>query len=162
MMIKKYTSRQSVRNPQDSDSVEGRLYEVGLGLLLIAPILLVLSRHLHAKFPILRMPCLLHTLTGYYCPGCGGTRAVHALLHLQLLRSFCYHPLVPYAAAVYLWFMVSHTIDKLSRHHLHIGMKWNAGWLWAALVILAINVLVKDGALLLFHVDLLQLPKMLS
>ena len=25
--------------------------------------------------------CVLHNLTGYYCPGCGGTRAIHALLH---------------------------------------------------------------------------------
>ena len=25
--------------------------------------------------------CVLHNLTGYYCPGCGGTRAIYALLH---------------------------------------------------------------------------------
>ena len=30
-------------------------------------------------------------------------------------------------------------------------------WLWIALVILALNVLVKDGALLLFRIDLLQM-----
>lgn len=27
--------------------------------------------------------CLLHKLTGWHCPGCGGTRCVHALLHLR-------------------------------------------------------------------------------
>jgi len=27
--------------------------------------------------------CYLHSLTGLYCPGCGGTRCVSALLHLQ-------------------------------------------------------------------------------
>jgi Protein of unknown function (DUF2752) len=26
-------------------------------------------------------PCLFRNLTGYQCPGCGGQRAVHALLH---------------------------------------------------------------------------------
>lgn len=32
--------------------------------------------------------CVLHNLTGYYCPGCGGTRAIHALLHGHIVRSF--------------------------------------------------------------------------
>ena len=63
--------------------------------------------------------------------------------------------MVPYVAAVYAWFMISQTIEKLSRHRLRIGMKWNPVWLWTALVILLLNVLVKDGALLFFHVDLL-------
>lgn len=138
-------------------NIEEQLYLIGLCLIVVFPIALLLYRYLRARLPFLAMPCVLYTFTGYYCPGCGGTRAVYALLHLQLWRSFCYHPLVPYGAVVYLWFMISRTIEKLSGHRLHIGMKWNPVWLWAALVILVINVLVKDGALLLFHVDLLQM-----
>ena len=138
-------------------NIEDQLYIVGLCLLAAVPLMFFAYRYLRARLPILAMPCLLHTFTGYYCPGCGGTRAVSALLHLQLWRSFCYHPIVPYGAAVYLWFMISHTIEKLSRHRLRIGMKWNPVWLWTALIILVLNVLVKDGALLLFHIDLLQM-----
>ena len=41
-------------------------------------------------------PCPLHAYTGYYCPGCGGTRATFALLHGHLIRSFVLHPFVPY------------------------------------------------------------------
>lgn len=138
-------------------NLEDQLYVTGLCLLLAAPFVVAAYQYLRVRLPFLRLPCLLHAFTGYYCPGCGGTRAVYALLHLQLWRSFCYHPLVPYGFAIYLWFMISHTIEKLSRHRLHIGMKWNPKWLWLALVILALNVLIKDGALLLFHVDLLQM-----
>ena len=29
-------------------------------------------------------PCLFHRFTGLHCPGCGATRAVHALMHLRL------------------------------------------------------------------------------
>ena len=39
----------------------------------------------------LNFPCLFHLVTGYYCPGCGGTRAIASLLHGQLFRSFLYH-----------------------------------------------------------------------
>ena len=46
------------------------------------------------RFP----PCLFHLATGYYCPGCGGTRAITSLLHGQILNSFLYHPVVLYAA----------------------------------------------------------------
>lgn len=46
------------------------------------------------------IPCLFHLLTGLYCPGCGGTRAVWYLLHGQILKSVQYHPLVLYMALV--------------------------------------------------------------
>ena len=38
-----------------------------------------------------RIPCLFHELTGFYCPGCGGTRAVLALLAGHPVLSFLYH-----------------------------------------------------------------------
>lgn len=136
-------------------TLEDQLYIAGICLLAAIPIALLLYRLLCIYLPLFGLPCILHTFTGYYCPGCGGTRAVYALLHMQLVKSFFYHPLVPYGAAVYLWFMISHTIEKLSRHRLRIGMRFRAGWLWAALIILVANVLIKDGALYFFGIDLL-------
>lgn len=138
-------------------SLEDQLYIVGICLPAAVIPAWLLYRYLCAHVPFFGIPCLLHTLTGYYCPGCGGTRAVDALFHLQLLRSFVCHPLVPYTAAVYLWFMLSHTIEKASRHRMLIGMRYHPAWLWASLVILAVNVVVKNGALWLFGVDLLQM-----
>ena len=129
------------------------MYITGICVFITAIPALLLYRWLSAHLPFFGIPCLLHTLTGYYCPGCGGTRAVYALLRLELFRAFVYHPLVPYGAAVYAWFMVSHTIERLSRHRLSVGMRYHPGWLWAALVILAVNVVIKDGALLFFGVD---------
>lgn len=32
-------------------------------------------------------PCIFHAVTGLYCPGCGSTRAMHALLHGDIVRA---------------------------------------------------------------------------
>jgi hypothetical protein len=37
----------------------------------------------HGFYPL----CLFHALTGWNCPGCGGTRAAYELLHGHLLRA---------------------------------------------------------------------------
>jgi Protein of unknown function (DUF2752) len=50
------------------------------------------------RFPPATTPwypqCVFHTLTGLDCPGCGGTRAVHQLLHGNLADAFALNPLV--------------------------------------------------------------------
>jgi hypothetical protein len=40
------------------------------------------------------LPCPTYTLTGTYCPGCGGLRSAHALLHGDLATSLERNPLV--------------------------------------------------------------------
>ena len=45
---------------------------------------------------MLFLPCLFHTMTGWYCPGCGGTRAFRYLLRGEWFQSFRYHPLILY------------------------------------------------------------------
>ena len=49
--------------------------------------------------------CLFHQMTGMHCPGCGGTRAVHALLHGHPLKALrCNAILLPGAVcAVLIW-----------------------------------------------------------
>lgn len=39
-------------------------------------------------------PCLFHLITGFYCPGCGSTRAVIALLHGDILLSLRQNPMI--------------------------------------------------------------------
>lgn len=46
--------------------------------------------------------CILHDLLFLYCPMCGGTRAVEALLHLDLIGALASNALVPILLAVFL------------------------------------------------------------
>lgn len=39
-------------------------------------------------------PCPLFALTGLLCPGCGTTRALHALVHADLARAMAMNPLM--------------------------------------------------------------------
>lgn len=52
-------------------------------------------------------PCLLHALTGWWCAGCGITRALHALVHADLPRAFAMNPLamvlLPFGVLAWGW-----------------------------------------------------------
>ena len=89
-------------------------------------------------------PCALHRLTGYYCPGCGGTRAVVAFFHGKILTSLYYHPIVVYTAVMGSWFMVSQTMERLSRGKWKVGLRYRDIYLWIALAIVVLNCLVKN------------------
>lgn len=52
---------------------------VSLSLLM----LLLVDPNQASPFP----DCIFRASTGYLCPGCGATRAVHALLHLEFWRA---------------------------------------------------------------------------
>lgn len=124
--------------------IEDNFYKIGI-LLPLGVVILAVAGRLSSGFwqGIQLPPCVFHYLTGYYCPGCGGTRAVIALLHGQLFLSIYYHPLVPYGAAIYLVFMVTQTVGRICRKP-QIGMKFHLFYVWTALTILFVNCIVKN------------------
>ena len=51
--------------------------------------------------------CPLRTYTGYYCPGCGATRALHHLLHGHIGTAFGYNPLFVLSVPFLAYWMIS-------------------------------------------------------
>ena len=49
--------------------------------------------------------CLFHELTGLYCPGCGGQRSLHALLHGHILTAINYNLLFVLLLPLIVYFM---------------------------------------------------------
>jgi hypothetical protein len=101
-------------------------------------------------------PCFFHRLTGYYCPGCGGTRAVRLLAQGKVIASFIHHPVVLYAAVLYVLFMCSNAAELLSRGRVRIGMRYRDGYLWGALGLLLVNCVVKNVLLFQFGIALIE------
>jgi uncharacterized protein DUF2752 len=79
-----------------------RAHTMAAGLLAGSGVLYTFSPTEHHFYPI----CVFHALTGWQCPGCGGTRALYHLLHLQVREALHYNALITAIAPVALaWFV---------------------------------------------------------
>ncbi len=82
------------------------------------------------------IPCMLHKITGLECPGCGLSRAIAAVVRLDLAAAFGFNLLWPLYAAYLLWGSVSMAVVYVKRGE--------AGYLpgktWMHAVILAVAV----------------------
>ena len=60
--------------------------------------------------------CGFHSLTGLQCPGCGGQRAIHYLLHGELLKALRYNVLfvvgLPFLLYMYWLVVETHGLKK--------------------------------------------------
>ncbi len=86
------------------------IYELGLVALgiSIAAVLLYFCTGINVLR--IKYPCIFNKVTGYCCPGCGGTRALRALLHGEILKSLYDYPPLIYGVIVYIVFMVRCTL----------------------------------------------------
>lgn len=135
---------------------ETALFYIGWALVFVSGILVLMYQIMPLPFKMIMPPCIFHSVTGLYCPGCGGTRAVSALLHGHIVTSFICHPLVPCTAITAGWFLISQSIERISKHKIKIGMKYRDVYIWAALGIVIKNFIVKNILLMVWNVDLLQ------
>ena len=97
--------------------------------------------------------CVVYRMFGIYCPGCGGTRAVSALLAGHPLRATWYHPLVTYTVVIFGGFMLTQTLARLHIGHFK-GWKFHEWHLYGAAAIMVGNFILKNILLLGFHITL--------
>lgn len=74
-------------------------------------------------------PCAFHAITGLHCPGCGLTRALHALAHGDLARAWSMNPLamvaLPLLAVMLVqWWMSRPLLPGWLDRHVHDGRWW--------------------------------------
>lgn len=59
------------------------------------------------------IPCFFLENFGLYCPGCGNTRALHSLLHLEIGEVFHFNLLFPFLAFILGWLLVGEYLRVL-------------------------------------------------
>lgn len=111
---------------------------------------------LFEKILSLGLPCMFQALTGLYCPGCGGTRAVRALLKGDLWMSFQYHPLVLYTVFAFVLELVLRNLPGVGKTPEAGDKRVRAFILMGAFLVMA-NWIFKNYMLVVRGVDLLPL-----
>ena len=139
-----------------SEECDSYVYGAGWIVLAICGGLIFLYKGLEFDFIRALPECAFHAMTGYYCPGCGGSRALLALLNGNPMKSALYHPFFFYALCVGGWFMLSQTIARLSRGRLKIGMHYCDIYLWIAIVLITVNWIIKNASMIFFDTDLFE------
>ncbi len=121
---------------------ERKLFYIGLGALPVGVLIFLLYNAVFYPLWPLR-GCIWDILFGIYCPGCGGTRAMMALLKGKFFTALWYHPVVVYGVVVYSIFMISQLLALLSKGRIK-GIRFHNWYLYWAVIIIVVNCLAKN------------------
>lgn len=125
-----------------------------LGKILLLPGILgavflhIIGREGIGAFP----PCVFRNATGLFCPGCGGTRAIYYFVRGEIIKSFFFHPFVPYTVIVYILFMCVMYYRK------HYGKKEYKAirlerYIYVGIAILLLQCILKEILLVFFRIQ---------
>ncbi|MBQ9744822.1 MAG: DUF2752 domain-containing protein [Clostridia bacterium] len=91
--------------------------------------------------------CDFFRVTGFYCPGCGGTRAVFAILRFDIASAIKYNVTVPFGIFVYLYYNIRSVIACIDNEKDYfIKQKYILCIILAVVIVL--NCIVKN---VLYH-----------
>ena len=139
-----------------STAMDNGLYITGWCIIGTLLLLVLFIKATNIQLSKYLFPCVLHSLTGLYCPGCGGTRAFRALLAGNLLLSIRYHPLVAYMAVVLTAELVSFGVSRAAKNpRYYLGHEKFLVYTGAAIAL--VNWVYKNYMLVVRGVDLLPL-----
>ncbi|MBS6954998.1 MAG: DUF2752 domain-containing protein [Enterocloster asparagiformis] len=88
--------------------------------------------------------CYLYRLTGYYCPGCGGTRAIRALLHGNVPAAIWLHPFVAYAFLMFFLFLSTYTLHAVLPRLSFPRFRLRPLYFYAAIALILVNWILKN------------------
>ncbi|MBQ9134875.1 MAG: DUF2752 domain-containing protein [Lachnospiraceae bacterium] len=95
-----------------------------------------------------KRPCSIYSVAGLYCPGCGGTRSIAYFMQGDFVKSFLYHPVVPYTAVLITCYVLSHTLNIFTKGKIK-AMLFRPIYFYILIAILLIQWIVKNAVLII-------------
>ncbi len=90
------------------------------------------------------IPCPVYLLTGFYCPGCGASRALRSLLHLQFYQAFRYNPALVLLLPFMIWYIAARLIDYVRTGGNHVDGRLSIRLLWWVLALLILYGIARN------------------
>ena len=87
--------------------------------------------------------CPLYSLTGFACPGCGLTRAFHALFHGDVLTALDFNALIPVWAVIFGYVFISLILLAVRGKGLPMWPTWPR-FLWTFMIVLLVFGVVRN------------------
>ena len=84
--------------------------------------------------------CTFHQVTGLLCPGCGGLRATHALLHGDLRSAWQLNPLLVALLPVGVYAVSAWAIQRTTGRRLPQPLNFRHLWVLALVLILGFGI----------------------
>jgi hypothetical protein len=85
--------------------------------------------------------CTFHEWTGLQCPGCGGLRATHELLHGHLAEAWRLNALFVTSLPLVAWTAVALLIERWTRLRPPHPLRFRNLWVWMVILILGFGLL---------------------
>lgn len=127
-----------------------------INMVSLGAVLIVFGVMLFQRYDILPpFPCGIHEMFHIYCPGCGGTRALFALLQGKLLQSLLCNPAILLGLMLVLYYETGVIVTLIKRNGKHYY--YQKGWLlYGYLMIVVLFTIIRNWLLLGFRYDMLK------
>lgn len=135
----------------NQESTEKLLFIVGIFIFVWIGIIAVGSLAINHFTDIPTRGCIINRLTGLYCPGCGGTRAVISIFEGNLAKSLYYNAFAAYTAILYILFMSSWGLSYMTKGKIK-GLKFRPWMIYAGIVLLVFQWILKNVLLIFWKI----------
>jgi len=141
----------------DLNNIENFEFDVYLSCLLgiflfIVGLIILHIKHLELT-SIFPAPCAFYNITHFYCPGCGGTRAVKYLIQGDIIKSIQCNPFVLYSFVLVGYFTIRYSIYLISKKKIR-KMNFKFLYIQIDIIILLAQWVIKNILLYFYNIHI--------